>query len=203
MVGSSFEPITGIGLAIQDIIPNGDNIEEGAVSLQTLDSRGATADMYIYYGKDMWDDGMPAGWYTDEGLADTSFDPGTGLWLGAPDAATTVTFSGKVPVSDMVVTLRKGSTAVANMMPVSVGIQDIVPSGDGIDEGAVSIQTLDSRGATVDMYIYYGKDMWDDDMPAGWYTDEGLANVEFKAGEGLWVGAPDANTSIRFPAPEL
>lgn len=203
MIGSSFDPISGSGTAIQDITPQGDDIEEGSVSVQTLDSRGATVDMYIYYGKDMWDDDMPAGWYTDDGLADATFEAGTGLWLGAPDATTTITFSGKVPTNDVEVTLRKGSTAVANMMPVSINIQDIVPSGDDIDEGTVSIQTLDSRGATVDMYIYYGKDMWDDDMPAGWYTDDGLANVEFAAGEGLWVGAPDASTSIRFPAPEL
>ena len=203
MVGSSFEPITGTGIAIQDIIPQGKDIEEGAVSVQTLDSRGATVDMYIYYGKDMWDDDMPAGWYTDDGLAEATFEPGTGLWLGAPDASATITFSGRVPANDVVVSLRKGSTAVANMMPVAINIQGILPAGDDIDEGAVSIQTLDSRGATVDMYIYYGKDMWDDDMPAGWYTDDGLADVEFVAGEGLWVGAPDANTTIQFPAPEL
>ena len=94
----------------------------------------------------------------------------------------------------------------ATFVPVgggNVDISDIKPNGDSVDEGTVNIQTLDSLGHTVSTYTYMGEDMFDDGYPAGWYDDEGLADVSFPAGTGLWVAAPDSETSITFPAPEL
>ena len=103
--------------------------------------------------------------------------------------------------------LRTGFTmSSSTFVPVGggdVNIQDIKPNGDSIDEGNVSIQTLDAYGRMVALYTYYGEDMYDDGYPAGWYDDDGLVDITFDAGTGLWVAAPDSATSITIPAPEL
>ena len=203
MAGATFTAVTGDNIQIQDIKVTGENAEEGDVNIQTLDRLGRTVNMYTYYGEDVFDDGYAAGWYDDDGLVDVDFASGQGLWIAAPDADTSVTFAGKVPTSDVVITLQNGFTATANMMPVSVSIQDIIVTGDNAEEGDVNIQTLDRLGRTINMYTYYGEDVFDDGCPAGWYDDDGLVDVTFNAGAGLWVAAPDNDTTIRFPAPEL
>ena len=203
MSSATFVPVGGGDVNINDIKPNGSSIDEGDVNIQTLDALGHTVATYVYYGDDMFDDDCPAGWYDDDGAVDVSFPVGTGLWIAAPDAETSLTFSGKVPTSDVVVVLRTGFTATANMMPTAVSIQDILPVGPSIDGGDVNIQTLDALGHTTATYVYYGEDMFDDDCPAGWYDDDGLVDVTFPAGTGLWVAAPDGETSITIPSPEL
>ena len=206
MTGSTFLPVSGgTAVGIQDIVPKGDNIDNGDVVIQTLDAYGYTQDNYVYYGEDCYDDGYPAGWYTDEGeLASATFAQGQGLWTYAIDSETSVMFSGAVPKSDVSVTLRLGAMGTLNMMPVNVAIQDILPEGDDTDNGDVVIQVLDAFGYTSENYVYYGEDCYDDGYPAGWYTDDGeLASRTFTPGEGLWVYAIGSNTSIRIPAPEL
>ena len=203
MSSATFVPVGGGDVSINDIVPNGDSVAEGTVNIQTLDGFGRTTATYVYMGADMFDDGYPAGWYDDDGLADVRFSIGTGLWIAAPDSETSLTFSGKVPTDDVLITLRSGFTATANMMPTDVSLQDIVATGALVDEGAVNIQTLDAFGRTTATYSYMGADMFDDGYPAGWYDDEGLANVTFPAGTGLWVAALDSETSITIPAPEL
>lgn len=203
MSGPTFVSINDSGINIQNIVVNGSNIDEGSVSIQTLTSTGRTKDLYIYYGKDIFDDNCPAGWYDDDGLVDVSFGPGQGLWIGAPDSETTLTFSGAVDINDTVIPLQNGFTATANVTPVALSIQDIVVNGSNIDEGSVSIQTLTSTGRTDKLYIYYGDDIFDDNCPAGWYDDDGLVDATFEPGQGLWVGASDSETTIRLPAVEL
>lgn len=203
MSSATFVPVGGGDVSINDIKPNGASVEEGTVNIQTLDGYGRTTATYIYMGADMFDDGYPAGWYDDEGVVDVTFATGTGLWIAAPDSETSLTYSGKVPTADVQITLRSGFTATANMMPTDVALQDIVATGVSVDEGTVNIQTLDAFGRTTATYIYMGADMFDDGYPAGWYDDEGLADVTFPAGTGLWVAGPDSNTSITIPAPEL
>ena len=196
-------PVSGGDVSINDIKPNGDTIDEGTVNIQTLDAFGRMTAMYTYMGEDMFDDGYPAGWYDDDGAVDVSFPAGTGLWVAAPDADTSLTFSGKVPTADVTIVLRTGFTATANMMPTEVDLQDIVATGASVDEGTVNIQTLDAYGRMTAMYTYMGEDMYDDGYPAGWYDDDGLADVTFAPGTGLWVSGPDSSTSITIPAPEL
>ena len=206
MTGSTFVPVSGgSSVGIQDIVPSGVNIDNGDVVIQTLDAYGYTQDNYVYYGEDCYDDGYPAGWYTDDGeLATATFAQGQGLWTYAADSETSVTFAGAVPKADVVVALRLGALGTLNMMPVTVNIQDILPAGDNTDNGDVVIQVLDAYGYTSENYVYYGEDCYDDGYPAGWYTDDGeLSTRNFLAGEGLWVYAADDATSIRFPAPEL
>lgn len=201
MTAATFVPVSGDGVSIQQILPTGDNIEYGDINIQTLDAFGGTVDTYTYYGAEEYDEGSAAGWYTDDGLADAAFATGTGLWVAGLDGSA-LTFSGKVGVADVAVSLRQGSTATANMMPVSVNLQDILPEGDGIEYGDINIQTLDAFGGTIDTYTYYGAEEYDEGSVAGWYTDDGLADVDFAPGMGLWVAGLDGAT-ITFPAPEL
>ena len=203
MSSATFVPVGDGAVSIADIKLTGDTIDDGTVNIQTLDAYGRTMAMYTYWGDGMFDDDCPAGWYDDDGMVDVSFPQGTGLWVAAPDSETSLTFSGKVPTSDVMVVLRTGFTATANMMPVDMAIQDILPVGDSVDGGTVNIQTLDAYGRTTAMYTYWGDDMFDDDCPAGWYDDDGRVDVTFAAGTGLWVAGPDSNTSITIPAPEL
>ena len=67
------------GVALQDIIPEGENIDtDGAINIQTLTAGGVTIDTY------QWIDwGSPNGWCDDtytlvEGV---TFAPGQGLWV--------------------------------------------------------------------------------------------------------------------------
>ena len=159
--------------------------------------------MFTYYGVGEFEDDSIAGWYTDDGLAEKEFSVGSGLWIAAPDSDTTITFAGTVGRSDVVIALQNGFTATANMMPVALPIQDLLPKGDNVDSGDVNIQTLNAFGQTVDMYTYYGAGEYDDDSVSGWYTDAGLSEITFAPGQGLWVAAPDESTTLTFPAPEL
>ena len=103
--------------------------------------------------------------------------------------------------------LQAGATLTGSVfVPVSgesVNIQDLIPAGPDIEGGNVYIQTVDAFGLTLNTYTYYGADGYDDGSAAGWYTDSGLAEVTFAAGEGMAIFAPDAETSVTFPAPEL
>lgn len=122
MSGATFVPVGGGDVNISDIKLDGATIDDGTVNIQTLDAYGRTTAMYTYWGDDMFDDDCPAGWYDDDGAVGVSFPAGTGLWVAAPDSDTTLTFSGKVPTSDVTITLRTGFTAMANMMPVEVAM---------------------------------------------------------------------------------
>ena len=203
MTGATFVPVTGDEISINDIKPVGDTIDQGVVSIQTLDAYGSKVAAYTYMGEDMFDDDCPAGWYDDDGIVSVTFPAGTGLWVSGPNADTSITFSGAVPKSDVKIMLCRGYTATVNMMPTAVAIQDIVAEGPTVNAGVVSIQTLDAYGSKVAAYTYMGDDVFDDDCPAGWYDDDGRVTGSLSAGEGLWVSGPDTETSITIPAPEL
>ncbi len=91
MTASTFLPISGESVNIQDIKPQGTDIEYGDINIQTLNAFGGTTAIYTYYGGEEYDDGSVAGWYTDDGLAEVEFAPGTGLWIAGLDGAT-ITF---------------------------------------------------------------------------------------------------------------
>lgn len=163
----------------------------GCVEIQTLDNAGLTVDSYVWNGE---------GWEGDE---DTTFAPGTGLWVlnsvGADDVVSIQT-AGMVSTDDVIVALDNdyGAVAVANQFPVSVALAEILPESDTLTAeelaGNVELQTLDNAGITIDSYVWNGE---------GW---EGDGNRAFEPGTGLWVfnsvGA-DASVTLRIPGPEL
>ena len=199
--------VTGGALDIQNLIPvdgDGEYVGDGAVNIQFISDRGVNQASYAYYGKDEYDDDMPAGWYnekTDE-LAEYIFNSAE-AFLVYSSTACNFLYSGEVNMAETDVPFRKNLSVQANIRPSSVDIQSIIPvdgEGEYIGDGAVNIQFLSDRGATQSAYAYYGKDEYDDDMPAGWYNEKAdeLAEYTFSAGEGFMVYASSAGY-LRFP----
>ena len=87
----------------------------------------------------------------------------------------------------------------------AMSLSDLKPVGDGVDtEGAITIQTLNAYGVTVDSYMWI--DWSADDDIVGWCDGnfEVVEGVKFDPGKGLWVtGTSDSGEYINFPAPKL
>lgn len=196
MTGAQFLNCGGTeAIALANIRPTATTMSAedlaGSVEIQTLDNAGYTVDSYIWNG---------ASWEGDE---DTTFAPGTGLWVfnyvGDTDAVSLQT-SGKVGTSDVAVTLDGdyGAVGIVNPFPMQVALADLVPQCEtmtvGELAGSVEIQTLDNAGYTVDSYVWNGE---------GWEGDD---NTVFAPGAGLWVFnyiGDAAEVTLRIPAPEL
>lgn len=203
VLGGMFIPVAGESVNLQDIKVVGYEGENAdTVNIQTLDSIGRTVNQYFW--ADLPDDGI-CGWLNgDEELPDdVEFAPGSGLWVVSSDPTLSLQFAGQVPTSGIAVALRVGATTVANATPVSVNLQDIVVSGyEGENADTVNIQILDSVGRTTAQYFW--ADLPDDGI-YGWLDgDEEIPeNVEFSAGEGLWVVSTDATLSVVIPGVNL
>ena len=201
MVTPQFMPISGETIALDDIVPTGDNLDtDGGVYIQTLSAGGLTVDSYQWID---WD-GEPTGWCNGdyEVVKGVTFSIGQGLWVGGTSSSEALQTAGKVGTSDISVQLRYGATATGNPYPVAINLQDIVPTGDNVDtDGGVYIQTLSAGGLTVDSYQWID---WDGE-PTGWCNGdyEIVENVTFPAGQGLWVGGTKNTEYLTFPAPEL
>ena len=79
-------------------------------------------------------------------------------------------------------------------------LESLTPTGDGTSD-AVYIQSLDAYGRTIDSYY------WNDWMyeSACWVDGEynAVIDVNFAAGQGLWIYGANSDQYIQFPAPEL
>ena len=199
--------VTGGALDIQNLLPvdsEGDYVGDGAVNIQFLSPLGYLQTAYAYYGKDEYDDDMPAGWYnekTDE-LAEYTFNSAEGFMVSAGEAFN-FQYSGEVNMAETDVPFRQFLSAQGNIRPSAVDIQTIIPvdgEGDYIGDGAVNIQFYSNLGAGERQYAYYGADEYDDDTPAGWYDEDEdeLADYTFAAGEGFKIYATQAGY-LRFP----
>ena len=194
-------------LDIQKLLPvddEGNYVGDGAVNVQFLSPTGVKQSSFAYYGKDEYDDDMPAGWYnekTDE-LAEYSFNSAEGFFVMSSEVCT-FQYSGEVNMAETDVPFRKNLSPQGNIRPSSVDIQDIIPvddEGEYIGDGDINIQFLSPTGVKQSSFAYYGKDEYDDDMPAGWYnekTDE-LAEYTFAPAEGFVLMAASAGY-LRFP----
>ena len=199
--------VAGGALDIQNLLPvdgDGEYVGDGAVNVQFISPLGYVQTAYAYYGKNEYDDDTPAGWYnekTDE-LAEYTFSSTEGFMVLSSEACN-FQYSGEVNMAETDVPFRKNVSPQGNIRPTSVDIQTLIPvDGEGayIGDGAVNIQFLSPLGYLETAYSYYGKDEYDDDMPAGWYnekTDE-LAEYTFAAGEGFMILAGEAGY-LRFP----
>ena len=174
------------------------------MNVQFLSPLGYLQTSYAYYGKDEYDDDMPAGWYDEmeDELADYTFNAAEGFMVSSSDACN-FQYSGEVNMAETDVPFRKNLSVQGNIRPTTVDIQDIIPvdgEGEYIGDGAVNVQFLSPLGYLQTSYAYYGKDEYDDDMPAGWYDEmeDELAVYTFAAGEGFMISAGTAGF-LRFP----
>ena len=188
---------------LQSIIPTGDDTSDN-VTLQTLDAYGNSVDMYTWIN---WagDSGDEEGWVDDTySIVDgVTFATGSGLWVSGSSSEQGFQTSGSVGKLDVNVGLRSGYTAVVNPFPVSVNLQDILPTGDDTSDN-VTLQTLDAYGNSVDMYtwINWAGDSGDEE---GWVDDTYtiVSGVTFEPGQGFWVSGSSSEQGIQFAAPEL
>ena len=199
--------VAGGALDIQKLLPvdgEGDYVGDGAVNVQFLSPLGKKLSSFAYYGKDEYDDDMPAGWYnedTDE-LAVYSFSSAEGFMVSS-DSAFNFQYSGEVNQAETDVPFRKNLSPQGNIRPTTVDIQDIIPvdgEGEYIGDGDINIQFLSPLGKKLTSYAYYGKDEYDDGFAAGWYDEDEdeLADYTFGAGEGFMMSAGQAGY-LRFP----
>ncbi len=191
MLTAQFVSIGDSDISIQDIVANGDDLNN--VAIQTLDAYGRANETFS------WNDwAFDAPCWVDDNLdkATRTFEPGEGMWTQGLEGYNIQT-AGKVGTSDVVVTLTDGNVAVGNPFPVAVSIQDIVATGADLTN--VAIQTLDEYGRAVETFSWND---WAFDEPC--WVDDNLdkATRTFAAGEGLWVQGVSGYT-LRIPAPEL
>ena len=200
--------VEGGALDIQKLIPvdgEGEYVGDGDITIQFYGPLGALTAQYAYYGKNEYDDDYPAGWYDeseDELASGIVFNAGEGFDVQAGSACN-FQYSGEVNMAETDVPFRKDLSAQGNIRPSSVNIQDIVPvDGEGayIGDGDITIQFYGALGALDAQYAYYGKDEYDDDMPAGWYdeSEDELVTYTFQPGEGFKIQAGQAGY-LRFP----
>ena len=199
--------VEGGALDIQKLLPvdgEGNYIGDGAVNVQFLSPLGYLQTSYAYYGKDEYDDDMPAGWYDEmeDELAVYSFNAAEGFMVMSSEVCN-FQYSGEVNMAETDVPFGKNLSAQGNIRPSSINIQDLIPvDGDGeyIGDGAINIQFLSPLGYLQTSYAYYGKDEYDDDMPAGWYDEmeDELADYTFGPAEGFVIMAGQAGF-LRFP----
>ena len=174
------------------------------MNIQFLSPAGVKQTSYAYYGKDEYDDDMPAGWCDEmeDELAVYSFNAAEGFMVMSSETCN-FQYSGEVNMAETDVPFRKLLSPQGNIRPTSVNIQDIIPvDGEGkyIGDGDINIQFLSSAGVKQTSFAYYGKDEYDDDMPAGWYDEmeDELAVYTFAPAEGFVIMAGSAGY-LRFP----
>ena len=192
-------------MALQSVLPVGDDTSDN-VFIQTLDAFGRTVDSYGYIN---WagDNGDECAWVDDSyaKVEGVDFAPGQGLWITTNSGAEqSVQTAGAVSTSDVEVELRFGGTATGNPFPLSLDLQEILPTGNDTSDN-VFIQTLDAFGRTVNSYgwINWAGDNGDE---CAWVDDSYaiVEGVSFAAGEGLWIMTNSSEKQfILFPAPEL
>jgi len=211
-IGVSFAAVSGT-MDLQDVKVTGyDGAFEGDVYMQTLDAYGRTLDTYTWVDVPK-DEAEPDsvtyyGWYDGENLIEcVSVSPGSGYWVASDSSGYSIQSAGAVIANGASIALgAKGCTMVANPLPVSVDLQDIVVGGyEGAFEGDVYMQTLDPFGRTVDTYTWVDvpKDEAEPDSVTyyGWYDGENLiGDVVVQPGQGLWTASDSAAYSIVYPA---
>ena len=201
MVAPQFMPVSGENITLESLIPRGDDASDN-VNIRVLDAAGRTIEGCDY----TWNDwaGDHACWMDENYIEITgvSFAPGQGLWVYGSSSSQALQSAGEVGTNDVVVQLRFGATPTGNPFPVTIGLQDIVASGDEASDN-VNIRVLDAAGRTIEGCDYTWND-WAGDH-ACWMDEnyQAIEGVSFEPGQGLWVYGSNSNQTLRFPAPEL
>lgn len=184
-------------IELVSLVPTGEDISDN-VEIQLLTAGGNTESYYT------WNDWMyESACWVDGGLNEASgvvFAPGQGLWIMGTSASQGFQSSGKVGTNDVVVTLRNGGTATGNPFPVSIKLNDIVPTGEDTSDD-VEIQILTPGGNTDTFYTWND---WMYESPC--WVDADLNEVKevtFGPGQGLWVMGTSTDQGLYFPTPHF
>ena len=193
---NTFNPVSGSTVDIQSIKVAGEGLAGGQVQIQTMTAGGTTDRTFAWITADEAGDyDMEGeGWYdADEGVAaEMTFEIGEGfVTMNDFGEGATVTYAGAVPMGATEIPLAPNVSLAGNSTPVSLDIQSIVCSGEGLAGGQIQIQTMTSGGTTDRTFAWITADeAVDYDMEGeGWYdADEGVtAEMTFAPGAGFVV----------------
>ena len=198
------------GMSITNIIPkNADGKTEGGgvFQLQIKAPSGGTEALYAYMFEDDVGEGLGDGWYNDDGetLATKVFAPGEGFVFNSSVEGATLTFAGQVLSVAVDVDIVQGFSALGNLRPTAVSIQDIIPvdaDGKTVGGGVFQLQTKAPSGGTEALYAYMFDDDVGEDLGDGWYNDDGetLATKVFEPGDGFVFNSSIAGGKLKFAA---
>lgn len=182
-------------IELESLVPTGEDISDN-VEIQLLTAGGNTESYYT------WNDWMyESACWVDADLNEATgavFAPGQGLWIMGTSASQGFQSSGKVGTNDVVVTLRNGGTATGNPFPVSINLNDIVPTGENTSDN-VEIQILTPGGNTDTFYTWND---WMYESPCWVDVDlNKVTEVTFGPGQGLWVMGTSTDQGLYFPTP--
>ncbi len=218
MITPMFVTVGTTSTTLSSLSPIGTDVD--GLNIRILDSSGRTIDGMAYRwtcDASIIDDEMLDGpcWttlgYVPVNADNIVFQPGQGLWVYGAGSNRKLQSSGLVQANDVVVTLNEsGATPVGNPTPIKVKLSEILVTGEDVD--GVNIRVLDESGRTIDGMAYRwtcDASIIDDEMLDGpcWttlgYVPVNADEIEFTAGQGLWVYATGSSQGLRFPAPTL
>ena len=171
---------------------------ENTVSFETLTKAGKTNESFRWDTWEFTTEDDPK-WVDADGIATKKFKPGEAIWVQG-DVGYKFQTAGQVSQEDLIVALTNGNVAVGNSFPVEVDIQDIVATGEDV-ENTVSFETLTKAGKTNESFRWDTWEFTTEDDPK-WVDSDGIATKKFKPGEAIWVQG-DIGYTIRIPAPDI
>ncbi len=203
----SFNNITDGTLKLTDIKPvrsGQDPIESGDISLQTMDENGAAEATIYYLLAGEADVGSPEGWYWETmEPCDKVFDFGEGIIMTCPYEDATFNSSGEVDTETRQFTPPALTCIWGNTRPAPVAIADVTvarTSGDPIESGDISLQTMDENGAAEATIYYLLAGEADVGSPEGWYWETmELCDKELGIGEAIIMTCPYEDAVFTLP----
>ena len=187
----TFTNVTGEELALQDILPVGENVPNGLdgvtfIQIQKL-TAGAKTDGSIWFWMDYeeedWLTGETItkyGWYDMLGteLSTMTFKPGEGFWAKFPTGSSaSFQYAGQVPDKDVYTTVNNGNTAMGNPFPYSLEIvgateMGITPVGENVPNGLDGVTFIQFQKLTADAKTDGSIWFWMDYEEEDWLTGE-------------------------------
>ena len=200
ILGTPFVDVGSIegSLNIQNITPANTETAGGIDYLRLWD--GSQYTEYFYYSaadEGVDDDGNPGWGDGDQEAVDELINAGSGYWVHS-GTSETVTIAGEVTETTEVPIIA-GLTLVCNPQPVSINIQDIVPSNTETAGGVDYLRLWDGTQYTEYFYYSSADEGVDDDGNPGWGDDDQEAvDVTIPPGTGFWVHSGTSEV-LTFP----
>ena len=215
LAGAPFDMVGSAGMDIQNIVPSGDGMYGGAVTLKLLNANLGDLAEYLYLPAEEAPDLTTAGWYLDDfaTLVDKTFDVGEGFILVNALANASVRYSGEVMVGKPTWELAPNANLGGNITPIDLDIQDIKlgtavdAEGNLTDEfdeiygGCITLKLLNANLGDLAEYLYLPAGEAPGGV-AGWYLDDfsTAADETFAPGDGFILVSGLAAGFAQIPA---
>ena len=199
-----------VNMPIQKMVPvnaDGETVGGGVFQLQTKKANGFVDEQFYYLFEDDVGEDLGDGWYNADGetLATRTFAPGEAFLFTSSLTGGTLTFAGEVLFDAMELDLNNGFTALGNLRPAAINIQNIIPvnaDGETVGGGVFQLQTKKANGFVDEQFYYLFEDDVGEDLGDGWYNADGetLATRTFAPGEGFLFTSSLTGAKLKFQA---